>query len=79
MQISERIKRFLKHTNSFALILEEGKPEYLLASFDWAERALLGAEDGLDEVLMEEANKDFSLVAEKKETPSDELEVDPTS
>lgn len=79
MQIPERIKRFLKHTNSFALIMEDGKPEYLLASFDWAERALLGAEEGTDEVLMDEANKDFSLLAEKKEPPADEFEISSTS
>jgi hypothetical protein len=59
MYIPDRVKQFIKHTNSFGVIVEEGKPTYIVASFDWAERILLG----LEEETVEEANSNFSVVA----------------
>lgn len=59
MQISNRIKRFIKKTNSFCIIMEEGEPSYIFASFDWAEQMLIPQ----DAEVIENINDDISLVA----------------
>ena len=64
MNIPERVKKFIKKTNSFCIIMNGDEPEYILASFEWAERMMIPP----DETDMAEANSDISLAAIEDET-----------
>lgn len=72
MHIPDRIKRFIKHTNSLCVIMEENEPAYLLTSFDWAERMMLPQDEEIHDLSeIERLNDDISLVAdEEKEDES---------
>ena len=69
MNIPDRIKRFIKHTNSLCIIMEENEPAYLLSSFDWAERMMIPHEEEIHDLSeIERLNDDISLlVGEEKE------------
>lgn len=59
MNIPNRVKNFIKLTNSFCVIMEDNEPAYIVATFDWAERIFLP--EDLEEI--EQANDDISVVA----------------
>ena len=69
MQINDRVKRFIKHTNGLCIIMEDGEPEYVLTSFDWAERMMLPQDEEIHDLgEIERLNDDISLVAEEEKS-----------
>ncbi len=63
MIISERLKNFIKATNSFCVIVEDGKPSYVVSSFDWVEK-LINPHD-IEEA--ERVNSDINTIRQEEE------------